>query len=120
MPMTFLARASSVAAFLLILTPAHAQIRTDQGTDVSKSCEQGLGLPAPYGESDLKGNAKFPAYCKCFMSKFEVRAMKAAKYMQANPGKAPPGTLEQSNAEELEMRNSCRKQFGLPQVVLPK
>ncbi len=120
MNMTFLARASSVVVFLLVFTPAHAQIRTDQGTDVSKSCDQGLTIPAPYGESDLKGNAKFPAYCKCFMSKFEVRAMKAAKYMQANPGKAPPGTLEQSNAEELEMRNSCRKQFGLPQVVLPK
>lgn len=48
-----------------------------------------------------------------------VRAEKAMKYMQANPGKAPPGTLEELNAEELAMRNSCRKQHGLPLAVDP-
>lgn len=109
--------ASMIAALTLALLPsAHAQSPSQSYYDM---CLKAVDMPAPFGESDLKGNAKLPDYCKCFAPAFAARAQKAALYMQANPGKAPPGTLEQSNAEELAMRNSCRKQVGLPAAVDP-
>lgn len=109
------ARVSAIAAFTLaLLPPAHAQDQT-----YYDMCLSAADFPAPFGESDLKGNAKLPDYCKCFAPAFAARAQKAALYMQANPGKAPPKTLEQSNAEELAIRNSCRKQVGLPAAVDP-
>ena len=112
-----LVRVSSTTALLLAaLSPAHAQNVNQAYYDM---CLQAADFPAPFGESDLKGNAKLPDYCKCFAPAFAARAEKAAKYMQANPGKAPPKTQEQTNAEELAMRNTCRKQTGLPAAVDP-
>lgn len=114
---TSLVRLSSTAALVLAaLSPAHAQTANQSYYDM---CLKAVDFPAPFGESDLKGNAKLPDYCKCFAPAFAARAEKAARYMQANPGKAPPGTLEQSNAEELAMRNTCRKQTGLPAAMDP-
>jgi len=114
---SLLVLASSTAALLLATpSPAHAQSPTEAYYDM---CLKAVDFPAPFGESDLKGNAKLPDYCKCFAPVFAARAEKAARYMQANPGKAPPGTVEQSNAEELAMRNTCRKQVGLPAAVDP-
>lgn len=113
--------AAGIAAVLAstVLPPAQAQTPSIQDLGSPNACLQSVNFPKPYGEWDLKGNAKLPAYCDCFMAKFRVRAEKALRYMQANPGKAPPGTLAESNAEELAMRNSCRKQLGLPPAVDP-
>jgi hypothetical protein len=111
----------SIALALLIAAFPAAQAGTPsiQNAGAIDACLKAVDFPRPFGEWDLKGNAKLPAYCECFMAKFQVRAEKAMKYMQANPGKAPPGTLEETNAEELAMRNSCRKQLGLPLAVDP-
>lgn len=100
------------------LPSAQAQTPTMKAMAGPNACLRSADFPKPFGEWDLKGNAKLPAYCDCFMAKFRVRAEKAMRYMQANPGKAP-GTLEESNAEELAIRNSCRKQFGLPPAIDP-
>ena len=114
---TLFVRASSTAALLLAaLSPAHAQTPTQAYYDM---CLKAVDFPAPFGESDLKGNAKLPDYCKCFAPAFAARAEKAAQYMRSNPGKPPAHTLEQSNAEELALRNTCRKQTGLPAAVDP-
>lgn len=113
-----LTRAAVAAAMLLALLPsANAQGGAVPADGYADMCVKAADMPKPYGEWDLKGNAKLPAYCKCFSAAFAARAQKALAYMQANPGKAPPGTLEQSNAEELAMRNTCRKQGGLPAAV---
>ncbi len=80
-------------------------------------CMSAADMPKPFGEWDLKGNAKLPAYCTCFAPAFEARAMKAMAAMQAG---AKPPSLEQSNKEELELRNSCRKKVGLPLAVETK
>jgi len=82
----------------------------------AQMCMQAVDMPKPYGESDLKGNPKLGEYCKCFSGLFTKRAMKAAEAMQA--GKAPP-PLEESNRQELALRNTCRKQTGLPLAVAP-
>ena len=111
-------RAALAASLLMALLPsAHAQKSPFGGGSYYDMCLHAVDMPKPFGEWDLKGNAKLPAYCKCFAPAFTARAEKAMKYMQANPGKAPPGTLEQSNAEELALRNTCRKQVGLPLAV---
>lgn len=109
------------AAVLIITALPFAQAQTASPTiqDMTGSnmCLQSANFPKPHGESDLKGNAKLPAYCDCFMAKFGARAQKAALDVQANPGKTPRKTLQESHAEELAMRNSCRQQLGLPPVA---
>ena len=85
----------------------------------ANACLQAANFPKPHGEWDLKGNPKLPAYCECFMAAFQARAVKAMRDMQANPGKAPTRTVAEANAEQLAMRNSCRKQHGLPPAVAP-
>lgn len=109
------------AAVLISTTLPFAQAQTSaptiQDMTGSNMCLQSANFPKPHGESDLKGNAKLPEYCDCFMAKFSARAQKTALDMQANPGKTPRKTLQESHAEELAMRNSCRKQLGLPLVA---
>lgn len=83
-------------------------------------CRSLADAPKPMGEWDLKGNARLPAYCDCYATLFFERAIKAAAYMQANNGKPPPGTVKQVHAQENAMRNTCRKEFGLPTAVMPK
>lgn len=118
--LNFCKRAILACGLILSMLPAaHAQgLSKDIG--YSEMCVKAADMPKPYGEWDLKGNAKLKRYCGCFAPLFEARAMKAAKFMEANPGKVPPGTLEQSSKEELDMRNSCRKKLGLPLAVEPK
>jgi len=111
----FLQRATIAAGLLLAALPA-AQAQGKQ-MSYSDMCVNAATLPKPYGEWDLKGNAKLPEYCKCFSKLFEARAMKAMTAMQAG---AKPPSLEQSNKEELELRNVCRKQTGLPLAVEAK
>lgn len=76
-------------------------------------CLKSVDLPRPYGESDLKGNAKLPAYCECFSGAFLKRAMAAMAARQA--GQKPP-PLEESNRQERLLRNACRKQTGLSEA----
>lgn len=110
-------RGTLVAGLLLAGLPAaQAQAPKKQMT-YADMCVNSAGMPKPYGEWDLKGNAKLPEYCKCFSEAFEARAMKAMTEMHA--GTKPP-SLEQSNKEELDMRNVCRKKTGLPAAVAPK
>jgi len=110
------ARAAASAALMFAMLPA-AQAETISYQDM---CIKAADMPAEYGgESDLKGNAKLPAYCKCFSDAFGARAKKAFAYMQANPGKAPPESRQEVAAGDLAMRNSCRKQFGLPAAIDP-
>lgn len=114
-------RAATAGVLLLAVLPSvHAQSKGFMGGgSYADMCRESVNMPAPMGETDLKGNPKLDAYCECFGAKFMVRAQKAAAYMQANPGKPPKNTLEQNMAEELAMRNSCRKQLGLPAAVDP-
>lgn len=108
------------AVLLALQSSAQAVSVPEQQADAYKNmCVQATTMPKPFGEWDLKGNPKLGKYCDCFSPKFAARAMKAAQFMQQNPGKAPPGTLEESNKEELAMRNSCRKQVGLPLAIAP-
>jgi len=109
----------AIALLLAALPAAHAQADATTTRSADDMCFQAANFPKPYGEWDLKGHAKLPAYCACFNAAFKVRAEKAAKYMQAHPGKAPPGTAEEVAAQELAMRNTCRKQLGLPVAVDP-
>jgi hypothetical protein len=116
--LNFLQRATIVFGLLLTALPAaQAQAPKKQMNSYADMCVNAAGMPKPFGEWDLKGNAKLPEYCKCFSEAFEVRARKAMAEMQAG---AKPPSLEQSNKEELELRNVCRKKTGLPLAVEPK
>lgn len=94
---TLFARAFATAIPLLAMSPA-AQAQQQTYHDM---CVRAADMPAAYG------------------GEFSARAQKAALYMQANPGKAPPGTAEEIATQELAMRNSCRKQLGLPAALDP-
>jgi len=103
-----------IALMVFALTP---QVHANEGGFLGGGsyidmCKNAVDLPKEYGgESDLKGNPKLHEYCSCFSKSFSERAMKALANRQA--GKAPP-PLEQQLKEELNMKNTCRKQFGLP------
>jgi hypothetical protein len=110
-------RATIVFALLLAALPAAQAQAPKKQMGYSDMCINAASMPKPFGEYDLKGNPKLPEYCKCFSQAFEARAMKAITEMQAG---AKPPSLEQSNKEELELRNVCRKKTGLPLAVEPK
>ncbi|MFL9883349.1 hypothetical protein PQR66_09960 [Paraburkholderia agricolaris] len=98
-----------IGSLASVATVASAQ--GSPGDQYASMCiSQGVTAPAPYGESDLKGNPKLQDYCKCFGDKFAERAMKGA------PDTSSPASLKQTVNEEREMRNSCRKKYGLPQL----
>ncbi len=104
---TSLFRAALAGAVLLALVPsAHADEMTKQYSDM---CVSATDFPKPDGEWDLKGNAKLPAYCACFGAAFKARALK--------PPKTPTPSIDEFTAEELALRNTCRKQVGLPLAV---
>lgn len=103
-----LALVSSFA--LLTLSSTSYAAETSSGpSSYADMCVKSADMPKPFGESDLKGNPKLQAYCSCFGPKFMARAQVAAQ----NMGKTPPPAA-QIEKEELEMRNSCRKQLNLP------
>jgi hypothetical protein len=110
------ARLIAAGALILAAMPA-AQAQSPMGMDYTEMCVKAADMPKPHGESDLKGNPKLKAYCGCFSAAFGARATKALAAMQAG---AKPPSLEQSNKEELELRNACRKKSGLPLAVEPK
>lgn len=116
--MNKLSKALAALLACALLAPAGAATPQDAARKgYYDMCLQAVNMPKPYGEWDLKGNARLPAYCECFSDAFLKRAMKAAAAMQA--GQKPP-SLEQSNKDELALRNTCRVKAGLPAAVEPK
>ena len=112
--LNFFRTGCAIAALLgtvMLLPSAHAAVPGDAPVSYADMCVQSADMPKPFGESDLKGHAKLKAYCECFGPKFMARAQAAAQNM--GNGKAPP-PADQTEKEELAMRNSCRKPLGLP------
>ena len=101
-----LAAALSVA----MVSPVHADTPLSQATAqyAAMCANQATSIPAPYGESDLKDNPKLGEYCQCFGAKFAARALASTQGGDKSP------SLDKTAEEEQAMRNSCRKQSGLP------
>ncbi|GAB3462442.1 hypothetical protein GCM10027321_24150 [Massilia terrae] len=87
--------------------PALAQDQQQAAASYKQMCVQAAAMPKPYGEYDLKGNARLDEYCGCFGAAF------AAQAINADP-KAKPPTPDQAAQRELAMRNRCRQKMGLP------
>ncbi|MBB5192272.1 hypothetical protein HNQ50_003013 [Silvimonas terrae] len=62
------------------------------------------------GDVDLKGNPKLQTYCGCFGRKFADRAVTKTEPLKTK------AEQQQAQKEEMEMRNSCRADNGLPPV----
>ncbi|WP_266170504.1 hypothetical protein [Dyella subtropica] len=105
-----LSLALGVVVNAVTLSPAHADTVPSQATQqyADMCANQATGIPAPYGEADLKGNPKLGEYCKCFGAKFAERAMASVQ------GGGKSSSLDETVKEEQAMRNGCRKQVGLP------
>jgi hypothetical protein len=97
----------ALALLLAAAAPAQAQDKQQAISSYKQLCVQAASMPKPYGEYDLKGNAKLDAYCGCFGEQF------ADQVMKTDP-KAKPPTPDQASQRELAMRNSCRQKMGLP------
>ncbi len=102
---------------------AHAQAKPfdtsglspEQYHDMSVTmCHKSVAMPSPYGEVDIKDNPKFDAYCSCFADKFSARRTAIVQ------GGGPKPTPQENIAAERAMRNECRQQMGLPQLVFRK
>jgi hypothetical protein len=106
-----LSLALGVAVNAVALSPAHADSPLSQATHqyADMCANQATGIPAPYGEGDLKGNPKLGDYCQCFGAKFAARALASVQ----DNGKSSTSP-EQTVKEERAMRNTCRQQVGLP------
>lgn len=110
-----LALAASALALAQSPDPQMPQMSRDQYLAFEhEMCMKSADAPTPYGEGDLKGNAKFGAYCDCFSGKFGDRAYKLSQ------GTLPKPTLKENLATERGMRNECRAQLGLPQIEFRK
>lgn len=96
--------------------PTEEQVLTALGA----KCRSLADAPEPFGEWDLKGNDKLPAYCECYAGLFFKRAAKVSAYMDTHNGKPPPATLAQVHAQEMAMRQTCRKKLDLPKAIAPK
>lgn len=95
-----------LAAACAACGPAQAQDKL-AAASYKQMCVQAAAMPKPYGEYDLKGNAKLDEYCGCFGAAFASQAIKA------DPRDKPP-TPDQAAQRELAMRNACRHKMGLP------
>lgn len=84
----------------------------------ARMCVDGSAWPLPYGEGDLKGNAKLGEYRRCFSAKFAERAMGAlAELQRPQESQAPAArqaALKESSKQEAAMRDDCRQELGLP------
>lgn len=103
--------AAALLGGMVFALPAGAAGQPGGASPYADMCVQAADMPVPFGESDLKGNPKLQQYCGCFDKKFAARAMKAMQ--QRSSGQAPPPQAD-IQKEELAMRNSCRKELGLP------
>lgn len=101
------ARAALILTAACLALPAQAQNKTQAIDSYKQMCVQAADMPAPFGEYDLKGNAKLDQYCGCFGAAFAEHAMKV------NP-KAKPPTADEATKRDLAMRNGCRQKIGLP------
>lgn len=106
MKLTTLPLLAALAA-VFALPAAEAQNRKQVTDSYKQMCVQAADMPAPFGEYDLKGNARLGDYCGCFGEAFAEHAMKV------DP-KAKPPTADEATRRDLAMRNTCRKKIGLP------
>lgn len=117
---TTLFRAALAGALWIALAPAHAASGGLQGASgYYQSCLQSVEFPRPFGEWDLKGNAKLPQYCECYVPLFVAQNTQARANLQAHGGPPTPAMVKETKAAELAARNTCRKQVGLPAVYDP-
>ena len=84
-----------------------------------ESCLKSVEFPRPFGEWDLKGNPKMPQYCTCYVPAFTAQNLQSRANLQAHGGPPTPEMIKENKAGELAVRNSCRKQVGLPPVYDP-
>ncbi len=108
------------AVLSLALQPALAASGGLEGAHgYYESCLQSVNFPRPFGEWDLKGNAKLPQYCACYVPRFTEQTTAARANLQLHGGAPTPAMIKENKAGELAVRNSCRKQVGLPLVYNP-
>ncbi len=118
-PVKTYASAALVGALCLAIQPAAMAAAPGAAVSLYKDmCVRAADMPQPHGESDLKGNPKLESYCGCYAPLFAEHAMVAMANRQEHPGQ-PPKALAESQAEQLAMRNTCRKQIGLPAAIAP-
>jgi hypothetical protein len=118
--LTTILRAAIGAALCLALNPAHAASGALQGAGgYYESCMKSVEFPRPFGEWDLKGNPKLPQYCECYVPAFTAQNTQARANLQAHGGPPTPEMIKENKASELAVRNTCRKQVGLPPVYDP-
>ncbi|WP_426101595.1 hypothetical protein [Massilia sp. TSP1-1-2] len=119
-PLATLLRATLAAALCLALQPAHAASGSLQGAHgYYQSCMQSVTFPRPFGEWDLKGNPKLPQYCECYVPLFTAHNTASRELLTQHGGEPTPEMIKENKATELGIRNSCRKQVGLPAVYDP-
>lgn len=109
-----LGRVAFVAAASLVLAQsAWAGASKDVVDHYTAACEQMAQMGTAehhFGDWDIKDNPKFHAYCGCFGQKFGDRAVTKTGPLHNQE------EIKAAQAEELDMRNTCRNQFGLPAV----
>lgn len=113
-------RVALTGALWLALQPAQAASGSLQGAHgYYESCIKSVEFPRPFGEWDLKGNAKLPKYCACYVPLFTAHATVSREMMARHGGAATAAMIKENKASELGIRNNCRKQVGLPAVYDP-
>ena len=115
-------RAATAGALILAAAPSHsaAPPALQGSSGYHQSCMRSVDFPRPFGEWDLKGNPKLKEYCDCYVPLFTVQSNEARAAVDAHGG-PPTAEMKKANkASELALRNSCRKQVGLPAVYNPK
>jgi hypothetical protein len=118
--LTTILRAALASVLCLALQPAQAASGAPQGSHgYYQSCLQSVEFPRPFGEWDLKGNAKLPQYCQCYVPLFTAHTAASRELLSQHGGQPTPAMIKENKASELGIRNSCRKQVGLPAVYDP-
>ena len=95
-------------------TPALAAAPQEVVDAYANMCVQMANNPGHIGDVDLKGNPQLQAYCSCFGRKFGDRAVTRKELLKSKEEQ------QAAQKEEMEMRNSCRSQLGLPPVPAKK
>ena len=103
----------TLVAATLWSAPAHAAAPQEVADAYANNCVQ-MANDGHFGDVDLKGNPKLQAYCSCFGRKFGDRAVTSAKLTTTK------AEQQAAQKEEMDMRNSCRAQQGLPPVPAKK
>jgi hypothetical protein len=115
-----LIRATLAGALCLVLGTAQAFSGAPEGASgYYQSCLQSVQFPKPFGEWDLKGNPKLPEYCECYVPLFAKQTSQSRANLQVHGGPPTPEMIKENKAAELNLRNTCRKQVGLPLVYDP-